>query len=52
MPHGSSRNISNKNFYSTSLKAKIIGLSMKDVPDKRSERPVLQTFQEYSSFNS
>ena len=51
MPHGSSRNISNKNFYSDSLKVKIIGVGMKDVPDKRSERPVLQTFQEYSRFN-
>ena len=51
MPRRSPRNVSNKKFYSASLKAKIIGVGMKDIPDKRSERPVLQAFQEYSRFN-
>ena len=33
------------------MKTKIIGVGIKDVPDKRIERPVQQTFQEYSKFN-
>ena len=51
MPRWSSRNISNKNFYSASSKPTIIGVGVKDVPDKRSETPVLQALQEYSRFN-
>lgn len=51
MVRGYSHNISNKRFYSASLKAKIIGADMEDVSDKRTERPVPQTFQEYSRFN-
>ena len=51
MPGGFLRNTLNKKFHSVSLKAKIIGVGIKDVPDKRTERPVPQTFQEYSKFN-
>ena len=53
MPRGSPRNVLNNFFfYSASLKAKVIGVGMKDIPDKRSQRPVLQTFQEYSRFKT
>ena len=38
-------------FHSVSVKTKIIGVGIKDVPDKRTERPVQLTFQEYSKFN-
>ena len=51
MPGGFLRNTLNKEFHSVSLKVKIIGVGIKDVPDKRTERPVPQTFQEYSKFN-
>ena len=51
MLHGSSHNTVNDKFHSGSLKAKIVGVGIKDVPDKPTERLVSQTFQEYSRFN-
>ena len=50
MLHGSSRNTLNKKFHSAYLKAKIVGVGIKSVTEKRIERPVPQTFQEYSRF--
>ena len=49
IPDGFLCNILDNRFYSASLKAKITGVSINDVPDKRTERPVPQTFQEHSS---
>ena len=51
MPGGFLRNIFNSKFCSISLKAKIIAVGIKDTLDKRTERPVPKTFQEYSKFN-
>ena len=44
MLHGFSGNMLNKKFLLASLKAKIVGVGTKDVSDKRTERPVFQTF--------
>ena len=41
MLHGSLYNILNKTFDLASLKAKIVGVGIKDVSDKRTEGPVL-----------